>query len=76
MRCLFRCYLGRLLLYVPEDVDDELVARQSKTLHFSVCTRGGKSTKIFYSSKSTITLLKFYLSKSTSLKINSSKSKK
>ncbi len=40
--------------------------------------RGGKSTKIFYSSKSTITLLKFYLStsKSTSLKIYSSKSKK
>ncbi len=41
-------------------------------------TRGGKSTKIFYSSKSTITLLKFYLStsKSSSLKIYSSKSKK
>ncbi len=41
-------------------------------------TRGGKSTKILYSSKSTITLLKFYLStsKSTSLKIYSSKSKK
>ncbi len=41
-------------------------------------SRGGKSTKIFYSSKSTITLLKFYLStsKSTSLKIYSSKSKK
>ncbi len=41
-------------------------------------TRGGKSTKIFYSSKSTITLLKFYLStsKSISLKIYSSKSKK
>ncbi len=40
--------------------------------------RGGKNTKIFYSSKSTITLLKFYLStsKSTSLKIYSSKSKK
>ncbi len=40
--------------------------------------RGGKSTKIFYSSKSTITLLKFYLStsKSTSLKKYSSKSKK
>ncbi len=40
--------------------------------------RGGKSTKIFYSSKSTITLLKLYLStsKSTSLKIYSSKSKK
>ncbi len=39
---------------------------------------GGKSTKIFYSSKSTITLMKFYLStsKSTSLKIYSSKSKK
>ncbi len=44
----------------------------------SVAIRGGKSTKIFYSSKSTITLLKFYLStsKSTSLKIYSSKSKK
>ncbi len=43
-----------------------------------VAIRGGKSTKIFYSSKSTITLLKFYLStsKSTSLKIYSSKSKK
>ncbi len=43
-----------------------------------VIGRGGKSTKIFYSSKSTITLLKFYLStsKSTSLKIYSSKSKK
>ncbi len=43
-----------------------------------VVGRGGKSTKIFYSSKSTITLLKFYLStsKSTSLKIYSSKSKK
>ncbi len=43
-----------------------------------VMARGGKSTKIFYSSKSTITLLKFYLStsKSTSLKIYSSKSKK
>ncbi len=41
-------------------------------------TRGGKSTKILYSSKSTITLLKFYLStsKSTSLKIYLSKSKK
>ncbi len=40
--------------------------------------RGGKSTKIFYSSKSTITIIKFYLStsKSTSLKIYSSKSKK
>ncbi len=37
-----------------------------------------KEYKIFYSSKSTITLLKFYLStsKSTSLKIYSSKSKK
>ncbi len=33
--------------------------------------RGGKSIKIFYSSKSTITLLKLYLSKSTSLKIYS-----
>ncbi len=44
----------------------------------SVRTRGGKSTKILYSSKSTITLLKFYLStsKSTNLKIYSSKSKK
>ncbi len=43
-----------------------------------IIDRGGKSTKIFYSSKSTITLLKFYLStsKSTSLKIYSSKSKK
>ncbi len=43
-----------------------------------VPSRGGKSTKILYSSKSTITLLKFYLStsKSTSLKIYSSKSKK
>ncbi len=43
-----------------------------------VHARGGKSTKILYSSKSTITLLKFYLStsKSTSLKIYSSKSKK
>ncbi len=43
-----------------------------------LAARGGKSTKIFYSSKSTITLLKFYLStsKSTSLKIYSSKSKK
>ncbi len=41
----------------------------------SLPDRGGKSTKIFYSSKSTITLLKFYLStsKSTSLKIYSSK---
>ncbi len=46
--------------------------------HFTIIGRGGKSTKIFYSSKSTITLLKFYLrtSKSTSLKIYSSKSKK
>ncbi len=45
---------------------------------YIVGNRGGKSTKIFYSSKSTITLLKFYLStsKSTSLKIYSSKSKK
>ncbi len=44
----------------------------------TVDSRGGKSTKILYSSKSTITLLKFYLStsKSTSLKIYSSKSKK
>ncbi len=44
----------------------------------NICSRGGKSTKILYSSKSTITLLKFYLStsKSTSLKIYSSKSKK
>ncbi len=49
--------------------------QQSKELNK---IRGGKSTKIFYSSKSTITLLKFYLStsKSTSLKIYSSKSKK
>ncbi len=41
-------------------------------------TRGGKSMKIFYSSKSTITLITFYLStsKRTSLKIYSSKSKK
>ncbi len=41
-------------------------------------SRGGKSTKILYSSKSTITLMTFYLStsKSTSLKIFSSKSKK
>ncbi len=40
--------------------------------------RGGKSTKIFDSSKSTITLIKFDLStsKSTSLKNYSSKSKK
>ncbi len=47
-------------------------------LSLSDIDRGGKSTKIFYSSKSTITLLKFYLStsKSTSLKIYSSKSKK
>ncbi len=46
--------------------------------YFFIFCRGGKSTKIFYSSKSTITLLKFYLStsKSTSLKIYSSKSKK
>ncbi len=46
-------------------------------IHYNL-TRGGKSTKILYSSKSTITLLKFYLStsKSTSLKIYSSKSKK
>ncbi len=46
--------------------------------HLRPTSRGGKSTKIFYSSKSTITLLKFYLStsKSTSLKIYSSKSKK
>ncbi len=43
-----------------------------------IASRGGKSKKILYSSKSTITLLKFYLStsKSTSLKIYSSKSKK
>ncbi len=39
-------------------------------------SRGGKSTKIFYSSKSTITVIQFYLSKSTSLKIYSIKSKK
>ncbi len=40
--------------------------------------RGGKSMKIFYSSKSTITLMKLYLStsKNTSLKIYSGKSKK
>ncbi len=46
-------------------------------IHALDAVRGGKSTKIFYSSKSTITLLKFYLStsKSTSLKIYSSKSK-
>ncbi len=64
----------------------------SSTLHLAlthlenkdsyVRIRGGKSTQIFYSSKSTITLLNFYLgtskstSKSTSLKIYSSKSKK
>ncbi len=54
-----------------------------KSRHKNAClefarARGGKSTKIFYSSKSTITLLEFYLStsKSTSLKIYSSKSKK
>ncbi len=49
-----------------------------RTTTGSAPTRGGKSTKILYSSKSTITLLKFYLStsKSTSLKIYSSKSKK
>ncbi len=47
-------------------------------VHLLLLIRGGKSTKILYSSKSTITLLKFYLStsKSTSLKIYSSKSKK
>ncbi len=41
----------------------------------SLLVRGGKSTKIFYSSKSTITLITFYLSTSkiTSLKIYSSK---
>ncbi len=40
-----------------------------------VIIRGGKSTKIFYSSKNTITLMKLYLSTSkiTSLKIYSSK---
>ncbi len=39
-------------------------------VHLLLLIRGGKSTKILYSSKSTITLLKFYLStsKSTSLK--------
>ncbi len=37
---------------------------------------GGKRTKIFYSSKSTIISITFYLSKSNSLKIYSSKSKK
>ncbi len=67
------------------------IDKHTKIQHIFVCTiyksatmqkkhtaRGGKSTKIFYSSKSTITLLKFYLStsKSTSLKIYSSKSKK
>ncbi len=37
---------------------------------YNIYKQSGKSTKIFYSSKSTITLLKFYLStsKSTSLK--------
>ncbi len=41
----------------------------------AVIIRGGKSMKIFYSSKSTITLMKMYLSTSkiTSLKIYSSK---
>ncbi len=43
---------------------------------FCETVRGGKSTKIFYSSKSTITLKELYLSTSTSLKIYSSKSKK
>ncbi len=55
--------------------DDLLLTEESLCLYIG---RGGKSTKIFYSSKSTITLMKFYLStsKSTSLKIYSSKSKK
>ncbi len=53
------------------------VKNNKKEIYIDYC-RGGKSTKILYSSKSTITLLKFYLStsKSTSLKIYSSKSKK
>ncbi len=42
-------------------------------IYIYIYIRGGKSTKILYSSKSTITLMKFYLSKSTSLKIYSSK---
>ncbi len=52
--------------------------RANLLCYVTIFDRGGKSTKIFYSSKSTITLLKFYLStsKSTSLKIYSSKSKK
>ncbi len=54
------------------------ILRASERTGACPAARGGKSTKIFYSSKSTITLLKFYLStsKSTSLKIYSSKSKK
>ncbi len=65
-----------LYKYGPEQTHSILAITQGSSLY--IMNRGGKSTKIFYSSKSTITLLKFYLStsKSTSLKIYSSKSKK
>ncbi len=51
------------------------VLRPAHQGHLFIFTRGGMSTKIFYSSKITFTFIKFYLStsKSTSLKIYSSK---
>ncbi len=72
------CHIAHLF-YIWAPVPEELSARPcSGAWTRAVLRRGGKSTKILYSSKSTITLLKFYLStsKSTSLKIYSSKSKK
>ncbi len=66
-------------LQLSKEVESQTgVTISRNTIRRTLQSRGGKSTKIFYSSKSTITLLKFYLStsKSTSLKIYSSKSKK
>ncbi len=74
------CSMGPCSIMLQHEVMvvDEWHNNGPQDLVTYLCARGGKSTKIFYSSKSTITLLKFYLStsKSTSLKIYSSKSKK
>ncbi len=74
-----RYSLSKLRLHAPLKWHIQTPSHMSTSRCGNICiSRGGKSTKIFYSSKSTITLLKFYLStsKSTSLKIYSSKSKK
>ncbi len=78
VRLWWGCVFNSLVLKLPGNLNKLFYLIKSLITHAYVVIRGGKSTKILYSSKSTITLLKFYLStsKSTSLKIYSSKSKK